>query len=132
LRKACGGGVTKVHPYMQTHKEFLGKPPHNDAKITLHIFLANLYCVFPVRSLTVNAGMDGSGAHCGLGWTHRKPVLSDAPVRVSKDMEPSAQIARIMYWANYSFLNHGVGKLLRWLGVFDPLYAAYRWLFLRK
>jgi hypothetical protein len=119
----------KIRPVMNSQQAYLDGKIHNDSKFALHMFLNNKYALFPTRSMTINSGFDGSGSHCGLGWTYSKQLLTQAPIQHSKEIILSDQIQNIMRRANYSVLNNGIGGVLRRFGIFDPLYGALRKIF---
>lgn len=119
-------GFQKVRPRMATRKMYLEGKIHNDGRFNLHMFLNNLYAVFPVRNLTVNEGMDGSGTHCALGWTYAKQSHSDIPIQIDPQIQPEPSIEKQLYRLHYSIINHGIGRILRAIGLFDPLYKCYQ------
>ncbi|MBT8042905.1 MAG: hypothetical protein KJN98_07020, partial [Pontiella sp.] len=116
----------KVRPRMATQKMYLQGKIHNDGRLNLHIFLNAQYSVFPTRNLTVNAGMDGSGTNCGLGWTYPQQILTDIPIRIAPDIQPSKKINRNLYRIHFSVVNHFIGNALHTIGLFDPLYRCYQ------
>ncbi|VGO12279.1 hypothetical protein PDESU_00830 [Pontiella desulfatans] len=116
-------------PILSSRKNYLEGVLHNDARINLHMFLEDKYAIYPNKALSINSGMDGSGTHCGLGWTYPKQLLNDAPVQLPGNLEPSRKIHRKLYRLQYSLLNHGVGGMLRSMGCFDTVYAMVRGLF---
>lgn len=38
------------------------------------LFLQDMYCLHPTRSIVKNIGFDGSGVHCGIEYIQQKPV----------------------------------------------------------
>jgi hypothetical protein len=116
----------KTRPRMATQKMYLEGEIHNDGRLNLHIFLNNQYSVFPTRNLTINSGMDGSGTNCARGWTYAKQSLSKIPISITAQVQFEPQLAKRLYRIHYSILNHGIGKILRTIGLFDPLYKCYQ------
>lgn len=119
-------------PVMGTRESYIRGNIHYDARINLHLFLNDQYAVFPARTLTVNAGMDGSGTHCALGRTYPKQAVMAEPVRISTNLQPSEEIRKNLYKVHYSAINHGIGNFLRRMGVFDYLFRWYRRLACKK
>jgi hypothetical protein len=124
--------LCKVRPHGDTRKESLQGKMQGDANIRLHIFLNNLYCVFPTRNLTINSGMDGSGTNCARGWTYPKQQLHEHPIKVDTALAPNKAISKKLYRAHFSFINHGIVPALRRIGCFDPIYKAFRKLTCRQ
>ncbi len=122
----------KVRPRMATRKMYLDGKIHNDGRLNLHMFLNNRYAVFPVRNLTINKGMDGSGTNCALGWTYAQQSHSEIPVDISPQIQPSPPIEKQLYRLHYSLINHGIARILRTIGLFDPMYKCYQKLVSRK
>ncbi|MDF7825665.1 glycosyltransferase [Pontiellaceae bacterium B12227] len=116
-------------PILSSRKNYIEGLLHNDARINLHMFLTNTYGIYPNKALSINSGMDGTGAHCGLGWTYPKQLLGNAPIQFPDHLEPSKKIHRKLYRIQYSLLNHGIGGMLRSLGFFDTFYAIFRGIF---
>ncbi|MDZ8119823.1 glycosyltransferase [Pontiella agarivorans] len=113
-------------PILGTQARYTRGNLHLDARLNLHVFLTGRYAVFPNRTLTVNSGFDGSGTHCGTGITYARQTLNPHPVNLPAHIEPSKKIQHRLYNTHFSLLNHGVGSVLRKLGIFDPLFNAYK------
>ena len=122
----------RIRPRMDSRKVYLQNRVQNDGRINLHIFLNNLYSVFPNKNLSINGGLDGSGTNCARGWTYPEQQLSHPPITVSPEVQPCKKIERQLYRIHYSILNHGIGSILRKMGIFDHLYALYKNRFIKK
>ncbi len=97
-----------------------------DSKMGFHMFLNNMYSVYPVHSLTKNIGNDGTGCRCGKSRRLQRQAIEDCPVVLTEHLEPNRAIHRRLYWSRFSFSVHVVGRVLRRLGVFDLCYRLYR------
>ncbi|WP_130891091.1 glycosyltransferase family 2 protein [Fusobacterium ulcerans] len=48
-----------------------------DSRIDWNIFQKGLYCVFPIKTLSKNIGVDGSGEHSGKNKIYEEQILED-------------------------------------------------------
>jgi hypothetical protein len=116
----------KTRPLLDTRNMYLEGKIHNDGRLNLHMFLNDLYAVYPTRNLTINEGMDGSGTNCARGWTYAQQSLSETPIQTDAQIQPVPAIGKLLYHLHYSLINHGIGLILRSIGLFDPLYKCYQ------
>ena len=124
--KSVWKAFRKTHGLSSPRKTYINGFMHIDVRINIYLFVRGLYAVCPVKSLTTNSGMDGSGTHCSLGWTHPKQIHSQHPVTLPKTVVPSAEIHQTLQRLHYSFVNYTLARILRQIGVFDPMYNFFR------
>lgn len=104
----------------------LGRVHAGDMRLCVHMFLSDLYVVYPVKSLTRNIGLDGSGVHCGKSRKFQNQTVCEDALCPCKGLQPNRTIYRRLYWCRFSFLIHVVGRVLRRLGVYEVIYGLYR------
>lgn len=100
---------------------------YGDACCCYHMFKHNLYTLYPVKTLSVNKGFDGSGEHCfnDDAIQNKELTLNYYPQFV-KNIEPSAEIqANIAkYFSNFKY--DKLVPFLKKIKVYTILRMTYR------
>lgn len=69
-----------------------GKISATDVRLCYQQIMRGQYCVFPVKSLSQNIGMDGSGMHCGISSRFSVPIDNDAHNKIRWNPIPKPNI----------------------------------------
>ena len=100
-----------------------GKVLAADSRTQFHIFINNLYSVFPKNTLTVNRGHDGSGEHCKKPIFRNKylaqefnPLFNPKCVETIKEYK---NVNRQLYKSNRSIRTQVIKPILKSVGLFE-------------
>lgn len=104
----------------------MGQKKYADIRYAFHMFMHDLYAIYPIVSLTKNIGNDGMGVHCGKNSALQNQMVMEDRVILVKDLEPNPSVYRRLYWNSFSFNVHVVSMLLKKIGCFDLFYNFYR------
>lgn len=100
-----------------------------DTRICYHMFLKEMYTIYPRKTLTVNRGHNGSGEHCRKEKkyyfqeldTTFLPVIEEKKMLLQQDY-----IDRIMYKYHYSIVNEIIKPFLKKIYLFNILKKIMR------
>ncbi|MHD0315511.1 glycosyltransferase [Fusobacterium varium] len=124
----------KIEPNCITmlEKDREGVVKATDARICFHIFVNNMYTIYPKKALTVNRGHDGSGEHCGIDKKYFLQKLDENfdPILVD-DLKRNTEVYKKMYKFHYSFLRQIIKPILKKLKLFG-LINRFRYFIMRK
>lgn len=91
-----------------------------DARINFHLFLNDLFTVYPKKNISVNRGHQEGGEHCGFDKKYFFQNLDEnfLPV-LQKCLTKNKKIYNKLYWNHYSVKSHFIKPILIKLKLFN-------------